>query len=504
MKTIPVNPVWMREMRQAARLTRTPLILAAITAIAGLTVCAVGGIAAQSAPPAEVGVVLFHTFFSIAFAVVAWVGPGVAALTIVSERAGRTWEAVVLTGITPRDIARGKFLAALTYIGLYLVALLPVGALPFLFGGITATEVVIAYVLLAVFATLATGFGLAVSSGAPSPALALLVTLPVAVGVSLFAYFGLGVGLSVAAHELWPGIAQGAPVWLPTAYVRADFGAEYVLYLLALPVLLVAVLSSLFFELTAANLADASDDRSSGLKRWFLLSLAGVTLLGALAAYAVSTSRWVITLSAQSVASNLSLFALFALALDPPGPSRRIQARWERESTGALARFLGPGMARTQLLLALGTALSQVVLAATGYFAEMSASADRGRAGSPAIVAAYGSCFFVFLAGFSTLARTVPEGKLKPRALLTIALFVATAGPLFAVAILGVTRGNLDDWEWVMSPSPTYVAAMIAQLQLTSLTRKPAVFLAGAVAMGFWAVLGIALGFAGKRRLPPT
>jgi hypothetical protein len=184
------NPVWMREMRQAARLSRTPVILATLTAMVTLLICSVGGIASTSAEPARVGSALFHTFFSLAFAVVTWVGPAVAASTIASERSGRTWEALELTGLGAARIARGKFLAALTYISLYIVMLAPVGALPFLFGGVTASEIVLAFILLGVFACESTAFGLAMSSKFASPALCILVTLFVAVSCSIAVYVG--------------------------------------------------------------------------------------------------------------------------------------------------------------------------------------------------------------------------------------------------------------------------------------------------------------------------
>src|SRR5688572_17869414 len=138
----------MRELRQSARLQRTPVILATVTGMMTLLICSVGGVASVTAEPAKVGSGIFHTFFSLAFAVVTWIGPAVAASSIAGERGNRTWEALVLTGLTPAKIARGKFLASLTYVSLYIVMLAPVGALPFLFGGVTATEVLIAFVIL--------------------------------------------------------------------------------------------------------------------------------------------------------------------------------------------------------------------------------------------------------------------------------------------------------------------------------------------------------------------
>ena len=112
------NAIWMREMRQAARLGRTPWILFSLTLLISLLMCSIGGIAASSeASPASLGGILFQVFFSIAYFVVTLVGPAVAANSIASEREGRTWEAVLLTGLTPKQITRGKFFAAYTTIG---------------------------------------------------------------------------------------------------------------------------------------------------------------------------------------------------------------------------------------------------------------------------------------------------------------------------------------------------------------------------------------------------
>ncbi|HYO94666.1 MAG TPA: ABC transporter permease, partial [Polyangiaceae bacterium] len=91
------NPVWIRELKQSARLGRTPIILAVVTCVMTLLIASIGGVLSVTAEPAQVGIGVFHTFFSLAFAVVTWVGPAVAATTIASERSGRTWEALLLT-----------------------------------------------------------------------------------------------------------------------------------------------------------------------------------------------------------------------------------------------------------------------------------------------------------------------------------------------------------------------------------------------------------------------
>jgi len=42
------NAIWMREMRQSARLGRTPWVLFALTLTLGLLMCSIGGLSAAS------------------------------------------------------------------------------------------------------------------------------------------------------------------------------------------------------------------------------------------------------------------------------------------------------------------------------------------------------------------------------------------------------------------------------------------------------------------------
>src|ERR1019366_6218047 len=230
------NAIWMREMRQSARLARRPWVLFALTLTLGLLMCSIGGLAAASdTTPATIGGALFQVFFSIAYLVVVLVGPAVAANGVASEREGRTWEAVLLTGLRPKDVARGKFMAAYTTIALYIVVLAPVGALSFLFGGVTATEVVVAFVFLFLVAGLTVAFGLAVSSLMSSLRGAIVVTLMLAILIGPVLYFIFGFGASFGIHKLWNEVPEAFPIWLPLAYSRGTLGLEYVLLLLAVP-----------------------------------------------------------------------------------------------------------------------------------------------------------------------------------------------------------------------------------------------------------------------------
>jgi hypothetical protein len=460
------NPVWMRELRQSARLQRTPVILMTVTVAVALLICSVGGIASVTAEPAKVGVGVFHTFFSLAFALVTWMGPAVAASTIAGEKNGRTWEALALTGLPPARIARGKFLAAYTYLALYLVMLAPVGALPFLFGGVTATEVILAFFCCFVFAALAVSFGLALSSKFQSTAAAIIVTLLVTLTTSFQIYGGLGIGLSMVVHEQWPAVPQGPPVWLPTAWVRADLGLPYLAFLVVLPAVAVLVPAWLFYEITIANLGSPSDDRSTRLRVWTIVSTLALTVCSALVGVATRQVEW--SMAQGSFLFVFFTFVIFLIAGEPLGPSRRVRVAWEREGRGRGLRALGPGVvpAATWVLGLMLVAYAAVI--GVGLLT-LKSSSDFS-----ALIAFNGQllAFLVFICGLSAFFRSRAEGATAPRVLLLVAIASAMLGPWIVMAIAGVVTRTGDATMALAAPSPTFAFVLAEALIRSTATVR--------------------------------
>lgn len=487
------NPVWIRELRQSARLTRTPVILAVVTAMMTLLIASIGGVLSATAEPAQVGTGVFHTFFSLAFAVVTWVGPAVAAATIASERSGRTWEALLLTGLSPASIARGKFLAAFTYVALYVVMLAPVGGLSFLFGGVTPTEVLLAFVLLLLIAALSVAFGLAVSSKLVSPAVAILVTLLVAVPVSLFVYLAGGVGLSFAVRDIWPGISGGAPVWLPTAYVRADFDLTYLVALVLLPVISVGLPAWLLYEVTIANMAAPSDDRSTRLRVWILVTTPALSL--AMTAFGLTRSKAEWFLGAIAVCWLHALFVAFLIAGEPLGPSARIQVHWERAKVGRLRRAIGPGIGRAALLAAPLSVLALLLPFALG----VTVAKTRDDWLSLLALTGYAVGFVLFCFGFAVWSRARANTSSVPRVLLGSALFVALLGPYVAMAIGGIFAENSSHMLLIAAPSPAFAFAVVERMYSPGGDAELYAAAGGAAALG-WALTGLGLLGAGTHR----
>ncbi len=479
------NPVWMRELRASARLSRTPIVLAVTTGMMTLLICSVGGIASIDAEPAKVGVWLYHTFFSLAFTLVAWMGPAMAASSIAAERSGGTWEALELTGLGAPAIARGKLLGALTYVAMYLVMLAPVGGLPFLFGGVTALEVLLAFVVLGAASVLSVTFGLAMSSKFASPALAILVTLLVSIPSSIAAYLGLGVGLSFAANNLWHGVAAGAPVWLPTAYARADLGLEYVTLLVLVPLVLIGLPAWLFHEITIANMAAPSDDRSTRLRVWTLVTGPFLTATGVACGVALTDPDWFV--AAVIGLFTTYLFMTFLFAGEPLGPSARVQARWQREGAGAARRFLGPGVMPASGLLLMLVFGSFAALLGAAWFTIPSPDDFRG----VLAIAGYAVAFLVFATGFGAWTRARSQSSGVPRVLLLGAVFLAFVGPWIAMAITGAFSTS-DRALLVAAPSPLYAFELRKLIGVATPERELAV-LAGTIACFSWSLIGLGL-----------
>jgi hypothetical protein len=494
------NAIWMREMRQSARLGRTPWILFAVTLVIALLVCSIGGIAAAtSSSPASIGGGLFQVFFSLAYLVVVLVGPTVAANSIASEREGKTWEAVLLTGLTPKKITRGKFMAAYTTIALYIVVLAPVGALSFLFGGVTATEVVVAFLFLFFLAGLGVAFGLAVSSLMSSLRGAIVVTLMLAIVIGPMLYFFFGFLCSFAIHKLWPEVPEAFPVWLPLAYSRAKFGAEYMAFLLAIPLLLILMPAWFLYEVTVSNLTGDADDRSSGIKRWFAVCTPLMAIACALPSVVVpeDEGKMILCIFGQSIFVMHLTFCALLFAFEPPGPSRRVRIHWEREKAGFLKRFFGPGLTKTSLMAtAMGIAgllfiafvdIGALLVWGTGlkkdtYTAQMF------------VFAIYSAPFFLFLMGLTAWLRSRGNSPWIARLIASAILFLILAGPWIVAAIGGIlSRGSSDDWIVIAAPSPFYVFYMLSHIDRASPTTDMPVVLFGLAAGFMWGMAGLML-----------
>jgi len=496
------SPLLVRELRQAIRTGRTIVVLLVLAVLMGLVIVSIAGALGMGKAPVNLGPVLFQVFFSLAFFVVLVVGPSMAAVGVASEKDGRTWEALVLAGMDGRAVARGKFFTAATAVGVFLCMIAPASLLCIVLGGVTIVELAIAFVLLTLIAIIGVGFGIAVGAWAGSTGSATLTALGTALLGAPALYFGVGLGTSFLAHATWPEIPSAMPVWLPLAYTRAHFDGLYVLLLLALPLTLTSLTLWFFYELAVRLLSPRSDDRISGIKRWYLVSLPIVTMMAAIPGLMTrgvgSTTAWIAGLSALFA---FATFGAFILAGDALSPSARVQFRWRRDGATWATRGLGPGLVQT-CTLQLVTALTAMALFALAGAALLSRGVFPGLPPVPAvsllICTEEWSAFLLFVVGFLLWSRVRSESVGAARLLTAMVSVVALAAPwaFFVVLTLPASKHGFDAML-LAAPSPLYSLAMIRAVE----KGEPHLPLTAGLGCSLgWAALGLTLFAFGARR----
>ncbi|HMJ55793.1 MAG TPA: ABC transporter permease [Polyangiaceae bacterium] len=496
------SPLLVRELRQAIRTGRTIVVLLVLAVLVGLLVVSIAGAFGMGKSPVNLGPVLFQVFFSLAFFIVLVVGPTMAAVGVTSEKDGRTWDALVLAGMDGRALARGKFWTAATAVGVFLCMIAPASLLCLLLGGVTIVELGVAFVLLTLIALIGVAFGVAVGAWAGSTASATLTALGAALlGAPAF-YFGVGFGTSFLAHATWPEIPSALPVWLPLAYTRAHFDGLYVLLLVALPLTVAALALWFFYELAILLLAPRSDDRTTGIKRWYLVSLPLVTMMASIPGLMTrgvgSTTAWIAGLGGLF---SFATFAAFVLAGDALAPSPRVEFRWRRDGATWATRGLGPGLVQT-CTLQLVTALTALSGFALGGAATLSRGLFPGLPPVPAvsllICAEEWSAFLLFMVGFLLWSRVRSESVGAARLLTAMVAMVAVAAPwaFFVVLAYPASKSGFDAMVFA-SPSPLYSLAMIRAVE----KGEPHLPLTAGLGCSLgWAAMGLTLFGFGARR----
>jgi hypothetical protein len=279
-RTLARNPLWLREWRAFSRLSRTPWLLGGSTLLlTGVLVLAAIG-RGQLESPAAIGQFLFHTCFGLLALFVTLFGPAIAANTVALEREGKTWDALLMAGVKPHAIDRGKFLGAYTHLALYLFALLPCTAIPHLFGGVMHRETLAGVVLVAALGAIAVRIGLLISAALPSTRTALLAT----VVLSALLCFGLTAagfeGSRYVEDELHLVTEiNRQPVFWPVALVRARLGFDYVRFLVLVPIGFAAIGWFALRELTLFALTPIPRVARPALQRSFIVLAPALALM---------------------------------------------------------------------------------------------------------------------------------------------------------------------------------------------------------------------------------
>jgi len=498
----PKNLVLARELERAIR-TGRPLVLllpiAPIVAVVTLGAVAVRGMIGAMGSP---GAVAYQIFFSLAYFVSTLVMPALAAFDFASEREMGTWDALVMTALDVREIVRGKFWMNQALALALVLMLAPISFICPLLDGATVGEVGVALFFLGLVATLATAYGCVVGAWARSSGWAVVAAVGSwAVGAPLL-FGGAGIALSMLAHGTWPAVPPNTPVWLPLAFARAPLNGTYVLLLLAMPSALAALGLWLFYLLTLAGLQNDAEDRTTGLKCWYLAALPPMIAIAAVPGFMTrGVARLGAWLGGLGGIFGFLLFATFMLAGDAWEPSPTVERRWEQERAGWLSRMLGPGLVQTLMLVLVSGLLSTAMFSLVGA-AALSTPGTRGLPAPPAVALllcgeTWGA-FYAFIVGFLLWARARSESVRSAR---LVSLFVAALAATAPFLLLGGARlgiaSRAHDLLLLASASPLYALVVVRSI----LEGEPHLAMVTSIACSLgWVLLGVTLFAFGARR----
>jgi ABC-type transport system involved in multi-copper enzyme maturation permease subunit len=411
------------------RMARTPRLMAlASLALGGLLVF-IGAV--DNDTPATTAETLLQVYISTTMLFVTLFGPAIAGNAIALEREGRTWEALLMAGMTPRSIDQGKFLSAYSHLCLYLFTLLPAAAVPHLFGNVSLIETLLAVGMVFVAGALTVRFGLFVSASIPSARMALLCTVAGAAGLC----FAIGTLGTVAAQLLsrvagFHSVSGSTPAFWPVAAARESIGFDYFRYVWILPGVFVLASWVYLRELTRAAMSSGVD-QYRGVRMAFIVLTPIISIALALFPKSAFESIYV-----AEIFFSLYLFLMIVvLGGDRPGGRMGATANSLLLLTGGVFGFL---------TIAVVPHLLNPTLVRHDY------SGDHNLATLGAIVT-YGIAFTLFLVGFAGVlrARLTRPGMARAALVLGTA-FIALAPVLFAL-ILSV-HSDRETWPMMFSP----------------------------------------------------
>jgi ABC-2 type transport system permease protein len=165
------NPLLTKELRGRMRgarafvvLTIYLLLLSCFTSIIYYAFSTTSGTPAGGLAMANAGKVIFFSVVVVEIFMVSFVTPGFTAGAISGEKERQTYEVLRTTLLPARKLVLGKFSSAMTYMVLLILAAVPLESLAFVLGGVVATELALAVIILFVAAFFFAAVGLFFSS----------------------------------------------------------------------------------------------------------------------------------------------------------------------------------------------------------------------------------------------------------------------------------------------------------------------------------------------------
>lgn len=152
------NPVMLKELRERMRGARAFVVITIYLGLMGgfalLLYLIQRGVVQQEGTSAtgELGRILFAGVVGVELLLIIFIAPAFTSGAVTGERERKTYDLLQITLLPRSSFIIGKLESALSYIFLLLMAAIPLQSIAFLFGGVSETELVLAFLILAVTA----------------------------------------------------------------------------------------------------------------------------------------------------------------------------------------------------------------------------------------------------------------------------------------------------------------------------------------------------------------
>lgn len=217
--SLSLNPLLVRELRGGLRSGRritllTFCLLAISLFFLGIYLVTAASLDSNNGGAAvAVGSAFFPIVVGVELFLICALTPAQTAGAIVNERERRTYDVLLATPLSPRQIVLGKLGASLAYMVLLLVAALPIESLAFLMGGVDPIELLLGSVIqlatLALFGSLGLWSSAVFRSSRASTGVAYTTSGVLSLGLPVLALF-----LSPLLGTIDPSLLRQPPTWL--------------------------------------------------------------------------------------------------------------------------------------------------------------------------------------------------------------------------------------------------------------------------------------------------
>jgi len=227
-KAVMDNPVITKELRGRMRGSRAFILLTCYLALIALFIGLIYLFASSSAPIMRwdpgyrqgLGKALFGAVVLLELLLVSFIGPGLTAGAITSEREHQTLDLLRISLLSARSLVLGKLGTAFVYLFLLILTALPIQSLAFLLGGVGLGEMIVSSLMLVVTAFAFCALGIffssfmkrTLTSTVSSYAAILLSFLALAIFFILIAFFDTSFS-SLANSRLYENLLLVA-LWL--------------------------------------------------------------------------------------------------------------------------------------------------------------------------------------------------------------------------------------------------------------------------------------------------